>query len=160
MSLIRASKILLVSAVAFFGFLGIFNFLGWDAGYRSVEGIVSMADVPESARTFAATSNPVIITLGVLFIGLSKIVGGALCALGAVSMWHARHAPTAEFQAAKTYALVGCAVLIFLFVFGFMYLAGQFFMGWRTDFGAASSAAAFRFAGSVAIVLIFVNQPD
>ena len=46
MLMVRYAKILLVGAVAFLGLLGIFNFLGWTQGYRMVEIVVSMAEVP------------------------------------------------------------------------------------------------------------------
>jgi predicted small integral membrane protein len=75
-------------------------------------------------------------------------------------MWRARHASSEVFNQAKRFVVVGCGILMVLFIGGFLYLADQFFMGYRTDLAHDISSGAFYLAGSVALVLIVVNQPD
>jgi predicted small integral membrane protein len=158
--MVRIAKIVLVLAVAFYGAMGIFNLLGWEAGLASVRTITSMADVPEGRTMPWATDNPVIVTLGLLFIAGSKISGGVLCALGAWKMWVARNAPAEVFNASKDLAVLGCVVLLVMFFGGFIYLAAQFFGGFRTEMGRGSAGWASQLGASVAFILLFLNQPD
>lgn len=158
--MVRIAKIILVLAVAFYGAMGIFNFLGWEGGLAMVRTITSMADVPEGRTMPWATDNPVIVTLGLLFIAGSKISGGVLCALGAWKMWAARNAPAEVFNASKDFAVLGCVVLLVMFFGGFIYLGAQFFGGFRTDLGLASAGWASQLGASVAFILLFLNQPD
>jgi predicted small integral membrane protein len=156
----RISKIVLVATLALFGALGLLNFMGWEQGTAQVAAITSMAGIPEAQRAPWATDNAVIVALGYLFIALGKLSGGACCAVGAVRMWQARSASAQEFQAAKAWASIGVAVFLFLFFGGFMYLANQFFMGWRTELGDASAEGAFALGASVALIGLFVNQAE
>jgi predicted small integral membrane protein len=154
----RLAKIVLVLAVAFYGAMGIFNFMGWERGLEAVTTITSMSEQPATMPW--ATDSAFVAFLGLVFIGGSKIVGGGLCAVGAWKMWSARYASAAEFNASKAYAVLGCAVLLVLFFGGFMYLAANFFGGFRTEFGRASAAWAFELGASVGLILLFLNQPE
>lgn len=107
-----------------------------------------------------ASDNSLLVMLGFLFIAGGKLAGGVLCLVGAWQMWLARRASGEVFDGAKRFAVVGCAVLLVLFFGGFMYLANQFFMGWRTELGEASATGAFQLGTSVALILLFLNQPD
>jgi len=160
MPLVRYCKIVLILSVAFFGALGIFNFVGWEGSYRAVEAVTSMSAVPGGADAFQATDNVVVVTLGLLFIALSKLAGVGFCALGALRMWQQRNASAEDFNQAKTYALVGCSVILFMLIGGFLFLSGSFFRAWQTEIGTLASQMAFQFAGGIGLILIFVNQPD
>jgi predicted small integral membrane protein len=157
---VRYGKILLMLAVAFYGAMGIFNFIGWERGMEMVTAITSMSQLPENRVMPWATENTVIAFLGLLFIGGSKLAGGILCAIGAWKMWSARNASAEEFNESKTHAVLGCVVLLILFFGGFMYLAANFWGGYQTQLGVASAGWAFQLGTSVALVLVFLNQPD
>jgi predicted small integral membrane protein len=158
--MVRYVKIVLVLAVAFYGSMGIFNFIGWERGAAMVTTITSMSQVPDSRVMPWATDSPLVAALGVIFIGGCKVAGGILCAIGAWRMWVARGAPSEVFNGAKSLAVLGCSVLLVLFFGGFMYLAANFFGGFQTEIGRASAAWAFELGASVGLVLIFLNQPD
>ena len=158
--MLRISKIVLVVTLALFGTLGVLNLTSWEQGTGMVEAITSMSGIAEAERPPWATDNRLIVVLGYLFIALGKLAGGACCAVGAVRMWSARRGTGDEFQASKRWALTGVAVFLFLFFGGFMYLAGQFFMGWRTELGTASAEGAFTLGASVALIGLFVSQHD
>lgn len=157
---VRIAKIVLVLAAAFLGLTGIFNLLNYEMTMASVLAVTSMSGLPDGQTMPWASDNTVLVVLGFLFIAGGKLGGGILCLMGAWRMWTARGASAESFNAAKSFALVGCAVLLVLFFGGFMYLANQFFMAWRAEFGAASAMGAFQLGGSVALILLFVNQPD
>jgi predicted small integral membrane protein len=158
MIMVRLAKIVLVLAVAFYGAMGVFNFVGWERGLEAVTTITSMSQLPLAAPW--ATDSAIVAFLGLVFIGGSKLAGGSLCAVGAWKMWSARHASAAEFDESKSYAVLGCVVLLVLFFGGFMYLAANFFGGFRTEFGRASATWAFELGTSVALILLFLNQPE
>jgi len=158
--MVRYAKIVLVLAVTFYGAMGIFNFIGWERGLERVTTITSMSHVAAPRVMPWATDNSVIAFLGLLFIGGSKLTGGILCAVGAWKMWSARNAPAEAFNKSKTYAILGCVVLLVLFFGGFMYLAANFFGGYQTEFGRGSASWAFQLGCSVALILLFLNQPD
>jgi predicted small integral membrane protein len=140
--------------------MGVFNFIGWERGMEMVTTITSMSQVPENRVMPWATDNTVVAFLGLLFIGGSKLTGGILCAVGAWKMWSVRNAPAEAFNESKTYAVLGCVVLLVLFFGGFMYLAAAFYGGFQTEIGRASAGWAFQLGCSVAFILLFLNQPD
>ena len=155
---VRLAKIVLVLAVAFYGAMGIFNFASWERGLAAVTTITSMSQLPQPAPW--ATDSAIVAFLGLIFIGGSKLIGGVLCAVGAWKMWFARRASAREFDESKAYAVLGCAVLLVLFFGGFLYLAANFFGGFRTEFGRASASWAFELGTSIALILLFLNQPE
>lgn len=158
--MIRDGKILLVLSLAFFGMLGILNLLNWEGTAAQVGYITSGAGIDPSVRPAWAVDSRLLVVLGTLFIGLGKISGGVCCALGAWQMWLSRRASAVEFQSAKRWVLMGCICFLVLFFGGFMYLAGQFFDGWRTELGSGSASYAFALGASVVLVTLFVNQPE
>lgn len=157
---IRYCKIVLVAMVGFWGLTGVFNLIGWESGLKMVETITSMAEVPGGGELPWATDSAWIVIPGFLFIAGSKLAGGVLCILGGLKMWQARSGPAGEFDRAKSLAVAGCTLMLVLLFGGFMYLSGQFFMGWQTQLGQSATTGAFQLGGSVGLVLLFLNQPD
>jgi len=158
--MVRYAKIVLILAVAFYGVMGVFNFIGFERGMEMVRTIISMSDVPAGRVMPWSTDSTVVAVLGVLFIGGCKVAGGILCGLGAWRMWSARAESADVFNESKGFAVLGCAVLLVLFFGGFMYLAASFFGGFQTELGQGSAGWAFQLGGSVGLILLFVNQPD
>jgi len=157
---IRYGKILLVLSMAFFGMLGIFNLLNWEGTATQVAYITSGAGIDPSIRPPWAVESELVVVLGTLFIALGKISGGVCCAFGAWQMWLTRSTSAIEFQRAKRWVLMGCTCFLVLFFGGFIYLANQFFGGWRTELGSASASGAFSLGASVVLLTLFVNQPE
>ncbi len=157
--MLRYCKIVLILAVAFLGLQGVLNLVAWETGYALVEATTSMADVPGDKPPWAS-GHPLLVSSGLLFIIAGKLLGGSLCLLGSVRMWQARSASAESFQAAKYWAQVGGGVLLVLLFGGFLFLAGQFYMGWQTELGQGASSGAFQLGGAVALILLFVNQRD
>ena len=57
-----------------------------------------------------ATQNPVATWLALALIVSCEFLAGLLAAKGAWDLWRTRKAPSAEFNDAKTFALVGCGL--------------------------------------------------
>ncbi len=156
----RTAKIVLVAMLVMLGMSGLLNLTNWEGGRSMVEATTSMAGIPEPERPPWATGNSVITLLGIAFIAFGKISAGACCAVGATRMWRARDASADAFQAAKSWVLVGAAIFLLLLFGGFIYIAGIYFMGWRTELGTMSADWAFTLGASVALTTLLVLQRD
>ncbi len=64
-----------------------------------------------------------------------------------------------EFNAAKDVAIAGLVLGFALWFFGFMVVGGEWFQMWQSQTWNGQ-AAAFRFIGCIAFVLIFLAQKD
>ncbi|HYA80238.1 MAG TPA: DUF2165 family protein, partial [Methylocystis sp.] len=63
------------------------------------------------------------------------------------------------FDAAKGIAILGLVAAFSIYFFGFMAIGGEWFEMWRSQ-GWNMQEAAFRFIGSIGVVLLFVAQSD
>jgi predicted small integral membrane protein len=160
--ILRITKILLVLSIAMWALLGALgNVVDWGGTTGAVEAVTSMSTfdpVPTSGR---ATSNPAVILLGALFITLLKIVTGALCLFGVWQMWSARAADTVTFARAKTYALTGCGVAMFMLFAGWIVIAETWYELWRSPAMLDPVlGAAFRYCGMIGVIALFVGARE
>ncbi len=160
--MLRIMKILLVLSVAAWGLVGAFgNLADWSGTKAAVSAVTSMSTFEGGADSWRATTNPVVVFAGALFILLGKAMAGILCLVGAWRMWTARASGAADFAKAKTLALTGCAVAIFLLFAGFSVIAEVWFELWQSkDMHDPVLASAFRYAGMIALIAIFVGLRD
>lgn len=160
--MLRISKIVLITTVAAWGLVGAFhNVLDWSGTTGAVEAATSMVTFEGGADSWQATSNVIVVYLGALFITLSKVAAGVLCAIGAFRMWGQRRADAAGFADAKQIALVGCAVAIAMLFGGFIVIAESWFELWRSDvMRGPVLESAFRYAGMIALIALFVGARD
>ena len=160
--MLRIMKIVLILCVALWGLLGTFgNLHDWSGTMGGVEVTTSMSTFEGGTEDWRATSNPVIIIAGALFILISKALAGVLCLVGAWRMWVARTGNAAAFAKAKTLALTGCAVAMFMLFGGFIVIAESWFGLWQSkELHDPVLASAFRYAGMVALIAIFVGAKN
>ncbi len=159
--MIRIVKIGLIVTVVLWGFFGALgNILSWDGTRGAVAAVTSMVSFEGGAESWQATSSPIVIWLGALFITLSKISAGILCAVGAGRMWQSRNGSADDFAAAKSIALAGCGIAVIMLFGGFIVIAESWFELWRSESMSAVLSAAFRYAGMIALIAIFVATPD
>lgn len=159
---LRIIKILLIAVVALWGFLGAFlNVVDWGGTTGSVEAAVSMATWEGGAESWQATSSQALIWVGALFIMLSKLTAGSLCAVGCIKMWQLRSSDGDSFQASKEFALAGCAVAMIMLFGGFIVVAETWFEMWRSDvLRGPSLQSAFRYGGMIMLIGLFVGMKD
>lgn len=153
---------LLVGAVALYGFLAMFhNAIDWQGTIDSVTAATSMSTFDGGADRWQAVSSPLLSWLGALFIAGSKLLGGVLCSVGLVRMWTARRADTDRFQRSKTFALAGCGVLVFMLFAGFVVVAETWFELWRSDaMRGPVLGSAERYAVFIGLIALFVGMRD
>lgn len=160
--MLRTTKILLILSVAMWALLGALgNIVDWSGTTGAVEAATSMSTfehVPASAR---ATSNPAVILLGAVLITLLKIVTGSLCLLGVWQMWSARAANAMIFAKAKTYALTGCGVAMFMLFAGWIVIAETWFELWRSPAMLEPVlGSAFRYCATIGVIALFVGAHE
>lgn len=161
--MLRTIKILLILAVAAWGFTGgLLNVLHWKEGtLASVLAAISMDSFDGGSQSWQATSNPIIAWLGALFIAGSKVAAGILCLAGAIKMWNARNGEQAAFTASKELAIAGCGVALLMLFGGFIVVAETWFEMWRSDsLRDASLQSAFRYGGMITLIALFVGMKE
>ena len=159
--MLRIVKIGLIITVVLWGFFGALgNVLHWDETLGSVAAVTSMVTFEGGAESWQATSNPLVLWLGALFIMLSKLSAGILCTVGAGRMWQSRNGSLADFSAAKRIALAGCGIAVIMLFGGFIVIAESWFELWRSESMGAVLSAAVRYGSMIALIAIFVSAPD
>ncbi len=160
--MLRTLKILMVVTVALWGYVGAFqNVIDWGGTIGAVGAATSMATFDGGAESWQATSNPVVVWMGALFIWFSKLTAAALCTVGATRMWRARASDAATFASAKDAALAGCAVAVIMLFGGFIVIGESWFELWRSDaLRGPVLDSAFRYGGMITLIALFVNAKD
>jgi predicted small integral membrane protein len=112
-------------------------------------------------NTFAfAIKSPLLIKVMLWIIILLELLAGVLCAKGAVDLLRRRNASSAEFNAAKTYALAdtGLAVVLWFGVFGAF--GGAFFQMWQVEAGVNAMRDASLYALQHGAVWLIIRADD
>lgn len=160
--MIRIVKIGLIVSVMLWGYFGVLgNVLDLEQTLGAVRAVTSMATFDGGAESWQATSNPLVIWLGALFIMLAKLSTGILCMVGAGRMWQSRNKSAADFATAKGIALAGCGIAVIMLFGGFIVIAESWFELWRSETLMRTALSdAFRYAGMIALIAIFVATPN
>ncbi len=159
--MLKLVKIALVVAVCLWGAIGALgNVLDWESTQGSVAAVSSMTGFEGGQDSWRATSNTFVIFAGALSILSFKIISATLCGLGAYRMWCARSGSSDFFGASKQAALAGCGVAVFGLFLGWIVLGEQWFEMWRSPGLAEAGASAFRYAGFIGIIAVFVAMPE
>lgn len=160
--MLKKVKSILILTVALWGVVGaIHNLVDWQGTLGAISTATSMALVPEGASSWQATSNPLVIWTGALFVLLSKLSTGMLCSIGAAGMWRASSSDNAAYCQAKNVALTGCAVAIIMLFGGFIVIAESWFELWRAESMLAPVLqSAFRYGGMIGLIALFVAATD
>ena len=161
MKIVRLVKVFLVFSVGIWGLLGtVGNLTGLPEVYDAVLEVTTMSGVPEGVGPPWRTESPFVVWTGVIAIVLGKIaalIGGGFG--GALMLRHV-NAPSNEFEKSKKWAVAGCGLAFGLLILSFTIFAeGTFFMFYNPRLEGAA-ALAFRFAGSFALITLFVAQSE
>jgi len=160
--MIRELKILLVALVALWGALGAFGNLSHLGGtYEAVRAVAAMEGVGEpGAANPQAIRAPFVVWLGVASIIAGKVGAAVFCALGGLAMIRARGGDASAFQRAKRAGVLGCGIAVAMLFGGWVVMAETHFLMWQTPMGEVAAPAAFRYGGFIALIMIFVAQPE
>ncbi len=160
--MLRITKIVLILTVVLWGSVGALqNIIDWSGTTGAVASATSMVTFDGGAESWQATSSPIVIWIGALFILLSKVATAVLCLIGAGRMWKAQGSDAATFAKAKEIALAGCAIAVIMLFGGFIVIAESWFELWRSDvMRGPVLASVFRYGGMIALIAIFVGAGD
>ena len=137
------------------------NVLNIHACYQAFAYVLGAVDHQVYAHPVVPpVRNPALLWLALALVVSCEFIAGLLAARGAFDMWRARGSTAADFNGAKTYALVGCGLGIVVWLGFFAVFGGALFIMWQTDLGRGSLENAFQFFASCALVFMIVNSRD
>lgn len=160
--MLRIIKILLVLSIALWALIGVVgNLIDWAGTTGAVEAATSMSTFDPAPTSGRAITNGAVTLLGALFIVLLKALTAAMCLFGAWQMWGARASDAVDFAQAKTWALTGCGVTLFMLFVGWIVIAETWFEMWRSPLMTDLALnAAFRYAGMIGVMALFVGARE
>lgn len=157
---VRLAKIALVAGAALlFLLVGINNVIDYETNFDVVKHILSMDMTPPgpfAGRAIVVSTLHHIFYLGIIGV---ELVGGVTTLMGAVRLWSVRNAEAKIFNKEKSLALWGLSLVFGLYFIGFATIGGEWFQMWRAG-SYNMQEPAFRFIGSIGLIMIFLNQPD
>jgi hypothetical protein len=104
-------------------------------------------DLSGQQAMWRAIASPTIITLAYWLIIAGEMSAGLLCLAGSIALFRAAPRRRSEFIHAKRAAVAGLTLGIFVWFFGFMTVAAEWFLMWQSQQWNAVQAA---FASSCA----------
>jgi predicted small integral membrane protein len=158
---IRAAKIALVAAIALLASLVAFgNVTDYDTNFAFVQHVLSMDTVFATSNIkYRAITSPALHHAAYAVIIATEAAVALSCWIGAFALLRRIRADAAAFNRSKTLAVAGLALGFLLFQTGFIAIGGEWFGMWQsTRWNGIQSA--FRFAMTIAVVLIFVAMSD
>lgn len=160
--MIRISKIVCVTAVAFYCFLVVLgNISDSSANYANVVKALSMHDIiPGSSIGYRALTNPVLQGLAFFIIVFCESLSGILCAYGAWVLFRARKASATGFNRAKKWAIIGLTCGFFTWQVLFMSIGGEWFGLWMSPVLSGAISSAFHIFMMILVVLIYLTIKD
>ena len=159
--LLKAKTALIVMVAVWAFSSALQNVIDWQGTVGAVIATTSMATIEGGKTSWKATSHPAVAWTGALFILISKLSAGALCAIGALKMWAAQNKDIQAFGTAKSIALTGCLIAIIMLFGGFIVVAEGWFELWRSDtLRAPVIESAFRYGCMISFIALIVATPD
>jgi len=161
MYITRIAKTVMVACLAVFCLLVVFgNLTDYQANFLFVKHVMSMdTTYPGNTLMYRAVTSPELWHAAFALIIVGEALAGVLFLAGAIRLFQVRRDPGAVFDSAKGWTLAGGLVAFLVWFFGFMVIAGEWFLMWQSETWNGQPAA-FRFYLTALAVLIFVNQPD
>lgn len=160
--MIRISKIVCVTAVAFYCFLVVLgNMSDSSINYANVVKALSMYDIiPGSSIGDRAITNPVLQRLAFFIIIFFELLSGILCAYGAWVLFRARKDSSTGFNRAKKWATVGLTCGFFTWQVLFMSIGGEWFGLWMSPALSGAISSAFHIFMMILGVLVYLSIKD
>ena len=88
-----------------------------------------------------------------------EIAIGLICVAGALRLLQLLRAPAAAFNDAKGIAIIALAAGVGFWFMAFMVVGGEWLQMWQSQLWNGQEAA-FRFIGSIGLIMIFVAMDD
>jgi predicted small integral membrane protein len=158
---IRASKLLLLSGVAFFYLLVVFNNLtDYGSNAQFVRHVLLMdTTLPGNHGMWRSISAAPVDTAFYWLIIAWEIVTVTLLAWGVIRLLGVLRRPARFFNAAKSIAVLALTLSSLMWLVAFLTVGGEWFLMWQSHIWNGQEAA-FRNFTVVGIVLLLLVQPD
>jgi predicted small integral membrane protein len=157
----RISKLLLLSAVALFYTLVVFNNLtDFDSNYQFVRHVLMMdSTFPGNHGLWRAINSPTIHLVFYFSIIMWEIATTILLWWGVVCLFTCLRRPASQFNAAKRVPILALTVSLLMWLVAFLSVGAEWFLMWQSRTWNGQEAA-FRNFAIVGVVLILMMQPD
>ena len=159
--IVRFAKLLLLSSVAFFYSLVVFNNLtDYNSNWQFVRHVLLMdTTFPGNNGMWRAISSPTIDVVFYTSIIGWEIVTMLLLWFGAWRLLRALRAPAKSFNAAKSIPVAALTLSLLMWLVAFLSVGGEWFLMWQSHTWNGQDAA-FRNFAAFGIVLLILIQPD
>jgi predicted small integral membrane protein len=157
----RTSKLLLLSAVALFYSLVVFNNLtDFDSNYQFVRHVLMMdSTFPGNRGMWRAISSTPVHLVFYWTVIVWEIVTTMLLWWGAARLFVTIHQPAAQFNAAKQIPILALTASLLMWLVAFLSVGAEWFLMWQSHTWNGQEAA-FRNFAVVALVLLYIVQPE
>lgn len=161
MVVIRISKAFLVLLISLFCLLvGYNNIVDYGSNFDFVQHVMLMdTTFPGNQLMGRAVTTPFLHHAAYWLIIAGELSAGALCLTGAITLFRAARQDRKTFSRAKTLAITGLTLGIFVWFFGFMTVAAEWFLMWQSQQWNGVQAA-FRFIMCLGVVLLYISHPE
>jgi predicted small integral membrane protein len=158
---LRLAKILLVSAVALFYTLVVFNnATDYNSNYQFVHHVLLMdTTFPGNHGMWRSIHAPAAYTVFYDGIISWESLTMLLCWAGAIALLRALRKPAAVFNRAKRISIAALTVGLLLWFVAFISVGGEWFLMWQSKTWNGQDAA-FRMFASIGIILLLLAIPD
>jgi predicted small integral membrane protein len=161
MVFIRLTKVALIACLAAYALVVTYNnIVDYDSNYVFVEHVLSMdTTLPGNALMHRAITDKSVWSAAYGLIIATEGLTALLLVIGASILLLRLKAPAAIFNRAKVWAVAGMTIGFGLWFFGFLVVAGEYFVMWQSKDWNAQEAA-FRIAIVMLAVMVVVSLPD
>jgi predicted small integral membrane protein len=158
---LRAAKILLVAAVAFFYTLVVFNNLtDYESNYLFVHHVLLMdTTFPGNHGMWRAIHSTIVQKIFYDGIIAWEILTMVLAWFGAIRLAQALRKPAVVFNQAKRWPVIALTLALLLWFVAFITIGGEWFLMWQSKIWNGQEAA-FRMFASIGIVFLLLAMPD
>lgn len=159
---VRIAKILLILSAGLFCLLvGYNNVADYGSNLLFVQHVLAMdTTFPGNAvRASRAVTDPQLHQFAYWLIIAAEFAIGMGCVAGALRLMTVLKAPADAFNDAKTVAVTALAAGLGFWFVAFLVIGGEWFMMWQSEIWNGQEPA-FRFVGSIGLILIFVTMDD
>ena len=155
---LHSIKIMLVAIVAaFFSLVSYTNMVDYQSNWQFVQHVLAMDTTFHSAAIMSRSiSNPTMQMVTYWSIIFLELLAALFCWVGAITLFRNRR-DKEQFIQAKLIANIGLAIGLFLYLFCFVIVAGEWFVMWQSKQWNAQQTA-IHFATILFMSIIFLNQ--
>ncbi|PBP83429.1 hypothetical protein CCL16_17255 [Pseudomonas syringae] len=161
MTALRFSQATLVVFIFFYLLLvGYNNMVDYGSNFAFVQHVLLMDIIfPSNPLASRSITNSTLHHVVYWIIISGEIASGVLCFLGGLRLFRNIRSENSIFTKKKNLAIAGLTIGIVLWFFGFMTIAGEWFLMWQSQKWNGQQAA-FRLIVCMGVVLIYLIQNE